>query len=138
MRFGKLSVLVLLLPLVVSCTRVSVTSDSEKYYELASALTKLSSAVEATVRYDSPPEDITDEQLLKLSTAHDPRILEPFTSYHLDIRVQDRHAVVLVCDADKVRGLFEDAGCSAKLDRHIWRESDGACQPALEIATICN
>jgi hypothetical protein len=47
-------------------------------YIKASALTKLSAAVESTVRYKNPPTGLDDRELLALSTRHDPALLDNF------------------------------------------------------------
>ena len=95
------------------CT-VSRAAEAEKMYILGSALTKLSASVEATVRYEDPPEGIGDMELLILSTKHDPGLLGPFTDYTVCVSRQDGHAVVLMCDKDGKIGLLEDAGCSRR------------------------
>ncbi len=82
------------------CT-TSRAAESEKMYVLASALTKLSASVEATVRYENPPEGITDDELLVLSTKHDPGLLEPFSAHKLHVSREDTHAVVIVCGIDE-------------------------------------
>ena len=100
-------------------------NDGEDYLILASALTKLSSAVEATVRYDDPDPNLSDRELIALSTAHDPSLAEPFSRFHLRVRTIDGHAVVLVCTGPTGRAILEDAGWSAELDVHHWRDEPG-------------
>lgn len=114
--------LIFLLVASAGCT-VSRATKAEKMYVLGSALTKLSASVEATVRYENPPEGISDKELLDLSTKHDPGLMEPFAEYGLWVSRQDGHAVVLVCDKDGKVGLLEDAGCSSEMDRHLWKEN---------------
>ena len=48
--------------------------DREEMYIKASALTKLSAAVESTVRYKNPPPGLNDRELLTLATRHDPAL----------------------------------------------------------------
>ena len=103
------------------CT-VNRAAKAEMMYVLGSALTKLSASVEATVRYENPPEGIGDKELLDVSTKHDPGLMDPFAEYGLWVSRQDGHAVVLVCDKDGKVGLLEDAGCSSEMDRHLWKE----------------
>jgi hypothetical protein len=81
--------------------------DTEEMYIKASALTKLSAAVESTVRYKSPPSDLDESELLKLATRHDPVLLENFNGYKVRVLCQDRHSVVLVCDAAGTQALLE-------------------------------
>ncbi|MCB5191449.1 hypothetical protein LG198_11990 [Methylobacillus arboreus] len=102
----------------------------------ASALTKLSSAVEAYVRYDSDGTVTSDQQLLQTATAHDPDLLRPFQHRLIKVNTEDRHAILLVCTQDGLRGLLEDAGCSAPMDRHLWQESR-PCQFTLQAAEVC-
>lgn len=89
----------------------------------ASALTKLAAAAEASVRYGNPPENLSDEEFLQFATAHDPALLRPFAQYRLKALRQDRHTVILVCSADGLIALIEDAGCTAQSDRHHWKQA---------------
>ena len=119
------------------CT-VSRAAEAEKMYILGSALTKLSASVEATVRYEDPPEGIGDMELLILSTKHDPGLLGPFTDYTVCVSRQDGHAVVLMCDKDGKIGLLEDAGCSSEMDRHLWKEDPPKpCKVTLDAKEAC-
>jgi hypothetical protein len=54
--------------------------DSEEMYIKDSALTKLSAAVESTIRYKNPAPDLSDSELLALATKHDPILLEISTA----------------------------------------------------------
>lgn len=115
-----------------------IANDSESMFKLASALTKLSSAVESTVNLDNPPPGISDSELLVISTKHDPRLLEPFNDYYLRVLSQEQHSIVLVCTKDRKRGLLEDAGCSSKLDMHLWRDQPGNnCDFTLSPSSVC-
>ena len=119
------------------CT-VSRAAEAEKMYVLGSALTKLSASVEATVRYENPPEGISDKELLDLSTKHDPGLMDPFAGYTLWVSRQDGHAVVLVCDKVGKIGLLEDAGCSSEMDRHLWKETPPMpCEFTITVRDVC-
>jgi len=89
---------------------------------LADALTKLSPKVESVVRYGNPPENSTSSDLLALATQSDPGLLQLFNGYEVRAFAHDRHASVMVCTIDGKRGLLEDLGCSAMLDRNLWIE----------------
>jgi hypothetical protein len=91
---------------------------SEEMYIKGSALTKLSAAVESTVRYKNPAPDLSNSELLVLATRHDPVLLENFNGYKVRVLHQDRHSAVLVCDAAGTRALLEDAGCTGPMDRN--------------------
>lgn len=104
----------------------------------ASALTKVAAAAEASVRYSNPPENLSDEEFLIYATAHDPVLLQPFAKYRLKALRQDRHAVVLVCSADGVVALIEDAGCTAQLDRHHWKKAPPpSCDFTIKPGLLC-
>lgn len=98
----------------------------------------LLASVEATVRYEDPPQGISDKELLDLSTKHDPGLMDPFADYNLRVSQQDRHAVVLVCDKEGEVGLLEDAGCSSEMDRHLWKEDPPKpCKFTLDAKEAC-
>jgi hypothetical protein len=119
------------------CTPVRA-ANSDKMYVLGSALTKLSASVESTVRYKNPPQEISDAELLTLSTKHDPGLMEPFTDYTVRVSRQDRHVVVLMCDKEGKIGLLEDAGCSSEMDRHLWQENPPKpCEFTLKAKDVC-
>jgi hypothetical protein len=104
----------------------------------ASALTKLSTAVEAAVRYDAEASAGLDAQaLLAFAAGDDAALLERFAGLELRVARGDRHASVLVCSPDG-GALLEDAGCTSRLDRHAWREADAApCEFRLDLAALC-
>jgi len=60
----------LVFALAAGCTPLTQTQplDREEMYIRASALTKLSAAVESTVRYKNPPPELSDRELLTLAT----------------------------------------------------------------------
>lgn len=124
--------------LISGCATADSTTDSETMYIKAAALTKLSASVESTVRYKNPPEGISDEELLMLSTQHDPALLTPFFNYTLKVFKEHLHAVVLMCDHDQKHGLLEDAGCTAKLDSHLWQVEGKDCAFTLSILEVCS
>lgn len=132
------SIFVILLMLTTTGCTCCIASDVEDNYTLGSALTKLTAAVESTVRYDDPPPKLNDLELLQLSTKHDPTLLEPFSDYVLKTFVQNRHAIVLVCDKTGKYAMLEDGGCTSKLDKHLWKEAPEAnCSFTIKLGEIC-
>jgi len=130
----------LVLALAAGCTPLTQTQppDREEMYIRASALTKLSAAVESTVRYKNPPPELSDRELLTLATQHDPILLDNFKGYTVRVLRQARHSVVLVCDATGNRALLEDAGCSGPMDRHRWMgEKPEPCEFTFDTAEVC-
>jgi hypothetical protein len=131
-------ILVISILFVVSGCAAKNNSYQEKMYTLASALTKLSSAVEATVRYTQVDQNISDEKLLELATQHDPSLKEPFNEFSVKILQQNRHAIVLICTKDEAGALLEDAGCTAEMDYHRWLPKElPPCEFTLS-SEICN
>lgn len=129
----------LTLVLAVSLWGCSFSNADTTYYQLASALTKLSSAVEATVRYEKIPEGSTSDDILAQAIAHDKSLLEPFVGYKVKIHVDNRHAIVMVCNTPATEAYLEDAGCSKELDQHHWKTKViESCNATLKVAQVCN
>ena len=129
----------LVLALAAGCAPLTQTQrpDREEMYIKASALTKLSAAVESTVRYKNPSTGLDDRELLALATGHDPALLDNFKGYTVRVLRQSRHSVVLVCDAIGSRALLEDAGCSGPMDRHRWMEKPQPCEFTIDTVEVC-
>lgn len=119
--------------LLAACA--SAQSEGDMNY-LGSALTKLSAAVDATVRYDRPAEDVDEAALLQMSVAQDPSLLQPFNGMTVRIRRDGQASAVLVCEASQGKALLEDTGCTARMDSHRWRD-DSACQFTLDLSATC-
>lgn len=121
--------------LLVTAGCAHCTPGKEDMYTLAAALTKLTAAVEEKVYFREAPADMNDMELVNFSTSHDPRLKAPFAEYHLKARGVDGHAILLVCDRNGARGLIEDGGCTAAVDRHWWQDQpDHPCEIS---PTIC-
>lgn len=135
----------LVITLAVLMTTLSVSgcihcrsNKSETIRPLASAMQHLSPQVENVVRYGMPPANATDEELLKLATKSDPGLLDSFMGYKLRVLSQDRHAIVLLCDAEGKRGWLEDLGCTGLLDRNLWKEdATMLCEFSLSVELGC-
>ena len=122
----------------VSIWGCSFSNADTTYFELASALTKLSSSVEATVRYEKILEGATSDDIITLSTSHDKSLLEPFSGYKVKVHVENRHAIVLVCNVSATEAYLEDAGCSAELDQHHWKTKIiESCNATINLAQVC-
>ena len=107
--------------MLMTSESIAMSQDfQDKMHTLASALTKLTIAVEATVRYDNPDQNMSDEELLEFSTKHDVSLREPFHEYKVKILRQNRHAIVLVCTKDGAKALLEDVGCTAEMVYNRW------------------
>lgn len=129
---------VVLLAMAAVLTGCVSQANSEKMYEKASALTKVSSALEAAVYFDTPPDGLQDRALLEYATEYDPTLLEPFDDLTLKADYANRHGVVMVCDEQGHEALMQDLGCTAKLDEHFWQTADSErCEVDLNATSTC-
>ncbi len=131
----KRPIYLLLVLFVVGCA-VNPTYTEDRMQQLALDLKRLAQPVEATVRYNNPPADITDDLLLKMATTHDPGLLTPFADYKVRVLRENRHAVLLVCSRDD-KALLEDAGCTGQFDSHRWETKNQPCEFTLDVNRIC-
>jgi hypothetical protein len=138
MKTARFSLIIVIVILLLSSCAIAQVRLETKMNELGSALTKLSSAVESTVRYKEMGADLPDDKLLILSTKHDPGLLEPFQGYTLRVLRQNGHTAVLVCTEEGLTALLEDAGCTARMDQHRWREQPvPPCEFTLDLDKVC-
>lgn len=125
----------ILLATVTSC---ATQPDANEMNRLASALTKLTAAVDAAVRYDGIRPNTPSPSILSQSTTADPQLLKPFEGYSIQVVQQGENSLVLVCDAEKKTALLEDAGCTARMDLHRWNSpTRSSCQPTLNLMALC-
>jgi hypothetical protein len=118
-----------------ACTRETI--DSKEMYKRASALSKLSSAMESYIRYDRPLASLSEAELLAAGTRHNPSLLTNMGDYRIRILSRDRHAVVLMCTSSGERALLEDAGCTGKMDVHHWQNDNIPCEFSVVAAEVC-
>lgn len=105
---------------------------------VAAALTKVSAAAEANLRYGSLAETLSDADFLTESVAHDPGLLLPLSAYQIKSIRKDGYSAILLCTKDGINALLEDAGCTAALDLHRWRDdSSSACVFTLNLPKRC-
>lgn len=124
--------------LTSSCASYQTARQEQRYYAQASTLTKLSAAVEVTVRYKNPSPLLRDDELVKLAATENPALLTSLAEYAIRVRRDEGHAVLLVCDTKGHEAIFEDAGCTAKLDLHHWKERPRrACEFTLTAQAVC-
>jgi hypothetical protein len=102
---------------------------------LSVKMVNLSSAVDTYFRLLPRDPEGFDDTNLRMSTRHDPSLLEQFANYVLKTQYQDPYAVVLLCTQDGKQAIMEDAGCSARLDRQV--TGDAPCEFTLRVAPEC-
>ncbi len=134
---ARSSVAALVIFLIAGCASGPDQIDAEEMYVRASALTKLSAAVESAVRYKNPPSDLGDQELLVFATRHDPALLENFRGYKIRVLRRERHSVVLMCNATGTRALLEDAGCTGPMDRARWKKQPQPCDFSIDPGRVC-
>lgn len=136
MKTARLFLIIVIL-LLSGCTSSQAWSEQEMN-ELGSALTKLCSAVESTVRYKGVGADLPDDELLILSTKHDHGLLEPFQGYKKRVLRQNSHTALLVCTEDGLTALLEDACCTARMDHHHWKARPmPRCDFTMDLNNVC-
>lgn len=136
-----MSIARLIATLVIAVTFLAAgcsDADDTDYPELAARLMQITRAVEAEVRYgDAASAELVDEALLQKALAEKPGWRQPFEGHALIARVLDGHAVVLVCSADKQRGLLEDSGCTPAFDNYLTGDVPVACAPTMTAENVC-
>jgi hypothetical protein len=129
--------LLVIVALLIAAGCAWAQPDDATMFRLASALTKLARVVDDYVASTTTvPSSST--ALIEAATADDPGLREPFKEYWLSVSVAGRNSAVLVCSLDRQRALLEDAGCTARLERHAWRETPPPpCASTLNPSAIC-
>lgn len=113
-------------------------ADDKDMYRMASALTKLTAAVDAQVFFTPGGGALDDAGLLAAVASSQPDLLPNFSSYVLRIHRYQAAVVLLVCTGDATEAVLEDVSCTARLDRHHWRDTPGsACMPTTNVAQVC-
>lgn len=111
--------------------------DHRTMSELASALTFVSSSVQATISTKNPANHLNGRELLSLSVAHDSGLLRRFKDYSIDVTRHGDFAIILVCDEQKRFALLEDVTCTPGVDRPHWdRVAKAQCRLTYSPAEI--
>jgi len=134
-------IMVVLAIALVGCATVATgqTYSEEEMMTSAAAVTKVSAAVEANLRYGAPSDTVSDREFLAQSVAHDPGLLAPLSAYQVKTARQGGHTAILMCSQDGAIALLEDAGCTAAMDRHRWRDDPKSrCVFTIDLARLCS
>lgn len=136
-RRSTLAVIVTLLLTGAGCRHVPC-NESSKMAPLGPALTRLTSAVDASIAYEQVPPGLDEARLIAFTTRNNAAVLEPFAGYAVRVLAEYQHAIVLVCDAARKRALFEDVGCTMEVDRAAWQEQPApACEFTIHVKQRC-
>lgn len=120
---------------------VSAEKNAREIKELGPPLLRLTSAVhgvaERPVLYGLPPGG-SGEDCLRLGTKDDPSLRDPFKGLLVKVKCENKNAIVLICDSEGKTALFEDAGCTTKID---YRQEDSnsvrACDFFIQPESVC-
>lgn len=123
---------------VVACSQ-TVSDQDEEFSDKAAQLGRLAGAVDGLIKFGSPPDTLTGEQLLREAVKDNPALLAPFINYFVIARREGALSSVLLCSQSRKNAIAEDAGCtSARLDAAIWRVNPAAsCSFTLNLIEIC-
>lgn len=134
----------LIMALVLILAGCTTLPPEGKYSEAqmmnaAAALTRVSAATEANLRYGSSTGTLSDADFLAESVAHDSGLLLPFSAYQIKSMRKDGYSAILLCTQDGANALLEDAGCTAAMDRHRWRDDPGSsCTYSMDLKQLCS
>ena len=131
----KYLTLILVIVLSVGCSSLANAHDPEKMTDLASQLKDISAAVDGTLKFST--KTYTDPQALLMAAINSNKNkLTPFEDYQLKVFIQDKNAILLLCEDDIL--LIEDAGCTAPSDIQHWQSTDTqACKVTINASKIC-
>jgi hypothetical protein len=132
--------LIVMITALAGCVTIASgqTYSEEEVMVLAVAVTKVSAATEANLRYGAPSDSLSNEEFMTQSVAHDPGLLAPLSSYQTKVIRQEGHTVILVCSSDGTTALLEDLGCTAALDRDRWRDTPASpCDFTADLVRLC-
>ncbi len=119
--------------LLAGCAHRQYTT--EEMQPLGPVVSHFSQAVDAAAQ-DDPTGRLTGDQLRDAVKGR--KEFQRLAPYRVLVMRQDRDTAVLVCTADGTRALFEDAGCTGKMERNRWQEAvPQPCQFTLDLAATC-
>lgn len=97
-------------------------SHESEMYSTASALTKLTAHVDASVLFSPVGETSSDQALLAKAFEDNPTLQSPLGALSLHLQRGTKGVVLMVCTSDGTTVLFEDLSCTPGIDRHHWRD----------------
>ena len=93
------------------------TTPTQKPEDLVTPLTKLTSAVEALVRYPDPDNPVPDYRLVTEAIKDKPELQRAFRGLPIKVNHDARNVVLLVCSPDGKYAWLEDASWTLGVDR---------------------
>jgi hypothetical protein len=137
MKKFKAGAIVLFL-LVSGCVFSQDRIRSDDMFIKAAELRKLSTAVQAVVRFDDASSALSDEEVLTQATAHNPILLTAFQNFKVRLNRHGKQAVLLICTPSGGQALLEDAACTGTLEVHHWKSDKPLpCEFTVQAADVC-
>lgn len=96
-----------------------VTTPSQRAESLLSPLPKLTSAVDALVRYPDPNHPVPDDRLVAEAIKDKPELQQAFRGLPIKVKHDAESVVLLVCSPDGKYAWLEDASWTLGVD-HKW------------------
>lgn len=128
---GRKTITILLSAALITTISACATIDQDQRLQpLAATASDLARAVMRFAKeHPMKAASLDDQELVRRATAYDPRLLEPYAGLVVRGTVD---GVILVCEGDGKRGLFEDAECTDIVDKILWLEKNPPCQFTLK------
>ncbi len=106
----------------------SSAQEPQQMFDKASALTKLTSHVDAAVLYSPTGKLDSDQALFEKAFADNPSLKPQLGTDALRLQRGQKGVVLMACTEDGSKALLEDLSCTPGMDKHPWRdELDRAC-----------
>lgn len=129
--YGRKAINILLsAALITTISTCAAINKDQRLQQLAATASDLARAVMRFAK-EHPVEaaSLDDQELVRRATAYDPMLLEPYAGLVVRGTVD---GVILVCEGDGKRGLFEDAECTDIVDKILWSDKNPPCQFTLK------
>lgn len=82
------------------------------------------------------PSGGSGEECIRLGVEDDPSLLTPFAGLVVKAKCENKHAILLVCDAEGRKVLMEDAGCTKMVDYRA-EMPDRPCDFSAQVEETC-
>ena len=97
-----------------------ITTATQRAERLVTPLPKLTTAVDAIVRYPDPANPVRDDRLVQEAIKDKPELQKAFAGYPIKVRHNVKDVVILVCSPDGKYAWLEDASWTPGKVDHPW------------------